>query len=175
MPASKQQHPPKNHKDIQYIRITHPGHPLTGQIVHAIRQAGLSKSGEMQWVIEMENKSRFAIPLDWAKLVNNLDQECSTTTTAAGLLVDTKSYLDLAKMIYRIKMNQPEEVQPHETSSLCTPAVSVKTPSENDEVSHISTGMGQIAISSETRNDTDVSQYVGKTATNHSAKRRRAK
>jgi len=127
----------------------------------------------MQWVIELVDKSRFAIPLSWAEPVNNLDQG-DLNTTAGGPLADAKTYLDLAKMIDRIKMNQPEEVQPHETSSLYAPVVSAKNAIGDGRELCNTAGMGQIAPISTARNDIDVSQHAGQTTSNHSAKKRGA-
>lgn len=155
--------------------MTHPAHPLTGQVVHAIRQAGLSRSGEMQWVIELEDKSRFAIPLSWAEEVSSWEQGSSKAVTHGELLADTKVYLELAKMIYRIKMNQPEEVQPHETSSLYTSVVSAENPAEEGETSHVSTDMGRITPTSAAGNDLGPGKYAGKAASSDSANKRGAK
>jgi hypothetical protein len=147
---------------------------LTGQVVRAIRQTGLSRSGEMQWVIEMEDKARFAIPLSWAEEVN-VEQGVSKIITGAGILADTKAYLELAKMIQRIKMNQPEEVQPHETSSLCTPVVSAEGSTEEGKASHSSTDLERITPTTTAGNDFDSGKHAGQTASKHSAKKWRAK
>jgi len=106
------------------VRVTHASHPLAGQIVRAVRQAGHPAFPEPQWVLELKDASRISIPLSWAELVeeptgtpSTLEAERPTT----GLLADAKGYLNLAKMVCHLKMNHSEEGQTHESPTCSVP------------------------------------------------------
>jgi hypothetical protein len=70
---------------------------------------GASCLWEPQWVLELKDASRISIPLSWAELVEEptgrpaiLEAERPFSRTVS----DAKGYLNLAKMVCQLKMNQ---------------------------------------------------------------------
>jgi hypothetical protein len=122
--ANRKQNPHKKTTDVRYVRVTHAGHPLAGQIVRTVRQAGHPAFGELQWVLELKDASRISIPLSWGEPVE--DPAAAVWSSEAERLysrplIDANAYLNLAKMVCQLKMNQPEEGTSHESPTTADP------------------------------------------------------
>ncbi len=48
---------------MRYVRLVHPHHPQTGQVVKVIRQAGHPTEGQRGWVIELPDGTHSRMPL----------------------------------------------------------------------------------------------------------------
>ena len=49
------------------MRVVHPSHPLSGQVVKVIRQAsGHPAYAERCWVVELADRTHAKLPLSWA-------------------------------------------------------------------------------------------------------------
>jgi hypothetical protein len=92
--------------------VTHPHHPLVGQVVKVVRQLGQYPSyDERQWLIELPDQSRTSLPLSWAVEVDDTTQsEVSTGELAVeSTWVDVASLLNLAKVTRHIIMAHDQE------------------------------------------------------------------
>ena len=61
-----EQKAPNRSQDVRHVLITHPHHPLAGQIVKVLRQTRHPSDPERRWIIELADGSAAGIPLSWA-------------------------------------------------------------------------------------------------------------
>jgi hypothetical protein len=110
------QNPPEETPATRYVRVIHPHHPLVGQFVQVVRQAGHSAYNEQQWIIKLADQTCASIPLSWAVPVTVLQQVESFTVASwpDGLWADAASLLELAKMVQYLTTDKLEEVLHYE-------------------------------------------------------------
>jgi hypothetical protein len=95
------------------VRVVHPSHPLSGQVVKVIRQAsGHPGYAERCWVVELADRTHAKLPLSWAV---PLDEPGETAPGVApplpdGPWVDVAGLLDLASMVASLTSHRFEEV-----------------------------------------------------------------
>ena len=83
------------------MRVAHPQHPLNNKIIKVLsREAG-------HWIIERPDGGQEKLPLGWVEAVSPI---IAQATPAAEPWAGVTELLNLVKMIKRLRVQSPEEV-----------------------------------------------------------------
>ncbi|MCQ3979861.1 MAG: hypothetical protein DPW09_41115 [Anaerolineae bacterium] len=101
---------------MRYVRVIHPAHPLSGQIVKVLRAASDPVGAERHWLIEGPDGQRLLLPQAWADPVSDPDSPASEPGGAveSGVWLDLAGLLKLAAVVQYLQTKLSQEVTVHE-------------------------------------------------------------
>jgi hypothetical protein len=105
---------------VRYVRVVHPNHPLSGQVVKVMRQTVHPAYAERCWIIEMPDHTWAKMPLSWAIAVDHTTEleRRVVEEAAAELWVDVAGLLDLVTLVRHLTADQIEEAGDEGSSDL---------------------------------------------------------
>jgi hypothetical protein len=118
LPGCNQQKTPNESRSIGFVRVIHPHHPLCGQIVKVLRQAGHAAYAERRWIVVLPDGAPGGIPWSWAVPIDDYTTEGGNALIdgAEELWAGVTELLILARMVQVLSVDQPEEVANDEGS-----------------------------------------------------------
>ena len=90
------------------MRITHPHHPLCGQVVEVLRPYH-RQWGESQVGIQLPDGTRVFVPASWAEPLTGVETSALAILEASRPWVNAATLLSLAKLVVALKAHPVEE------------------------------------------------------------------
>jgi hypothetical protein len=94
--------------ETQAVRITHPHHPLSGQIVTVLRWCQ-RKQGGLALVIPMPDGTQGSIPASWTEPVTDTTATTAANTEPLQLWVNAQTLLSLSKLVSALMAHPDRE------------------------------------------------------------------
>ena len=94
--------------ETQAVRIIHPHHPLSGQIVTVLRWYH-RKQGGLALVIPMPDGTQVFIPASWTEPVTDTTATSVANTETSQLWVNAQTLLSLSKLVSALMAHPDRE------------------------------------------------------------------